>query len=82
MIKVTIAALIAIVALSMGSLSGRPGGTWYLMRTSPIIDDLVHVATFDANESGSYNKDNCLIAQQLFQNQPDVLTKFICTKSK
>jgi hypothetical protein len=40
----------------------------------------LHVATFDAEEKEEYNRGNCDVAQQLFQSQPGVKTKFWCEK--
>jgi len=40
----------------------------------------VHVATFDATDGETYNKQNCDQAQLLFQAQPDIKTKFWCEK--
>ncbi len=40
----------------------------------------VHVATFDASDGDAYNRDNCDLARELFQSQPDVKTKFWCEK--
>ncbi len=50
-----------------------------------------HVATFDSHSSlwtsssdsyESYNKENCDLAASLFQQQPDVKTKFWCEKGR
>ena len=38
----------------------------------------IHVATFDANEKDTYNKENCGIAQVLFQKQPGVKINYWC----
>lgn len=40
----------------------------------------IHVATFNAVDGESYNRENCELAQQLFQAQPEVETKFWCEK--
>ena len=48
----------------------------------------IHVATFDAttglNDSliHSYNFENCQIAQELFQRQEGIKTKFWCEKGR
>ena len=39
-----------------------------------------HVATFDADESEAYNKENCEIARDLFQDQPGVSVTYWCEK--
>jgi len=36
----------------------------------------VHVATFDAKQAGTYNRDNCDLAASLFEDQPDIKTRF------
>ena len=42
----------------------------------------LHVATFDASDGHAYNMENCQIAQELFQKQDGVKTKFWCEKGK
>ena len=42
----------------------------------------VHIATFNADEDESYNKENCETAQELFQKQSGVTVKFWCEKGK
>jgi hypothetical protein len=43
-------------------------------------NERVHIATFDVDKKEDYNKKNCGIAQQLFQNQPGVKVKYWCEK--
>lgn len=45
-------------------------------------DMRIHVATFDAKESESYNRENCQITEELFQKQPGVTVKYWCEKGK
>jgi hypothetical protein len=40
----------------------------------------IHVASFNAVDGEAYNRENCELAQQLFQTQPEVKTKFWCEK--
>jgi len=47
----------------------RNGETWRL-----------HVATFDAKDGKEYNNENCEIARELFQKQPDVTVHYWCEK--
>ena len=59
----------------------------YTLYRNSVLDESMrlHVATFDAEngkETHSYNMSNCMIAQELFQNQPYVKTKFWCEKGK
>ena len=42
----------------------------------------IHVATFDATDGEAYNRGNCEQAQLLFQNQPNVKTKFWCESGR
>lgn len=42
----------------------------------------VHVATFDAAENDQYNRSNCAQAQNLFQHQRSVKTRFWCEKGR
>ncbi|MDI1308679.1 MAG: hypothetical protein PSV17_04500 [Methylotenera sp.] len=42
----------------------------------------IHVATFDSQDGEVYNKGNCDQAQLLFQNQPEINTKFWCEKGQ
>ena len=38
----------------------------------------VHIATFDATESGEYNRENCFTARDLFAGQPGVKVRYWC----
>jgi hypothetical protein len=38
----------------------------------------MHIATFDAEEGEEYNRENCQIAQDLFQKQPGVKVRYWC----
>lgn len=40
----------------------------------------IHVATFDAADGGTYNRDNCEIAKNLFQNQQGVTVTYWCER--
>ena len=42
----------------------------------------IHLATFDADEPGGYNQENCFKVAELFQSQPNVLVKFWCEKGR
>ena len=72
----------------VGVVLGWFGRSWTLDRTTftlyrnSVTDSAmrIHVATFDANETDAYNNENCGQAQTLFQQQPDVKTKFWCEK--
>ena len=52
-----------------------------LYRDSPISASMrIHVATFDTSDGDAYNKENCQLAERLFQQQPGVTVKFWCEK--
>lgn len=56
-------------------------GAYTLYRDSPVSTAMrVHVATFNTSGGESYNKENCQLAEQLFQKQPGVTVKFWCEK--
>jgi len=38
----------------------------------------VHVATFDTDNGARYNKENCVVAADLFQSQAGVDTRYWC----
>ena len=42
----------------------------------------IHVATFDSSDGEQYNRENCQIAQGLFQNQPGVTVRYWCEKGR
>jgi hypothetical protein len=42
----------------------------------------LHVATFDAKEDESYNRENCLVASNLFAAQPGVKVRYFCEKGR
>ena len=50
-----------------------------LYRTGVGLPNLrMHIATFDSSDGQRYNKGNCEIAQELFQNQPGVTVRYWC----
>jgi len=59
----------------------------YTLYRNSILDESmrIHVASFDAKDgksSHAYNMSNCMIAQDLFQNQHEVKTKYWCERGK
>jgi hypothetical protein len=55
--------------------------TFTLYRNSLVDENMrIHVASFNAADGDAYNRENCEQAQQLFQAQPGVKTKFWCEK--
>ena len=55
---------------------------YYTLYRNSVTDETMrlHVATFDSSEGHAYNMGNCQIAQELFQKQDGVKTKFWCEK--
>ena len=74
--------LIAVLSpLIFAGCFSSDSNTYTLYRSSATgVFMRVHVATFDAKEQEDYNKANCEVAQELFQNQPGVTVKFWCEK--
>lgn len=57
--------------------------TYTLYRSSATIGGAnmrIHVATFDAADGATYNRDNCEIAKNLFQNQQGVTVTYWCER--
>ena len=78
-------ALVLLAAAAGYLLAPQPGAglSYTLYRDSPVGKDLrLHVATFDSSESEDYNRENCLIAAQLFQAQPLVTVRYWCEKGR
>lgn len=70
-----------LVAACGGGAEGKD--TYTLYRTGMKHPETrMHVASFDADKDVEYNKKNCELAQQLFQSQPGVTTKFWCERGK
>jgi hypothetical protein len=76
------AALFLILAmLSLVGCSLLDDSTYTLYRSSVTDPTMrVHIATFDTNNKGSYNQENCDLARDFFQNQQGVKVKFWCEK--
>ncbi len=63
----------------MGCSSSDSSYTFY--RNSVTDENMrIHVATFNASDGHNYNMSNCQIAQELFQKQDGIKTKFWCEK--
>lgn len=57
------------------------GATYTLYRTSAMMGNArIHVASFDSSDGESYNNENCNLAADLFNAQPEIKTKFWCEK--
>lgn len=57
---------------------GEQSSTYTLYRSSVTGPMRIHVATFDARDGGDYNRENCQVAQSLFQAQPGVAVRYWC----
>jgi len=70
-----------LVLLFINSCTDNGSDPYTLYRNS-VLDksSRIHIATFDSKEGNGYNMANCNIAQDLFQNQPFVETRFWCEK--
>lgn len=67
------------VVLVAGCDSGND--TFTLYRNSVIDENMrIHVSSFNAADGETYNRGNCEQAQQLFQAQLGVKTRFWCEK--
>lgn len=71
---------IMIGLLLTGCDRGAPANSTYTLYRGSIaeVGGRVHMATFDAAESGSYNMENCNIARGLFEAQPGVTVRYWC----
>lgn len=49
-----------------------------LYRDSILMEARIHIATFDSSDGRDYNRENCRIARDLFQRQPEVSTNYWC----
>src|SRR5690606_6058520 len=64
-------------------IGGSDSQTYTLYRNSVLDSSMrVHLATFDAADGDKYNQENCQLAQELFQRQKDVATRFWCEKGR
>jgi hypothetical protein len=72
-------AVAATLALS-GTAAAAPVGDTYTLYRNSVLDAKMrlHIATFDATDGASYNRENCDQARELFQGQAGVKTKFWC----
>ena len=62
---------------------GASDNHYTLYRNSVTDENMrIHVSTFDAQDGHAYNMSNCQTAQELFQKQDGVKTKFWCEKGK
>lgn len=75
--------LACLTLLAAGACKG--GGTIYtLYRNSPVDTEVrIHVATFEADQPESYNRQNCQIAREHFQSGAgSVVVRYWCEKGR
>jgi hypothetical protein len=71
------------LALAAEAVRATPESTYTLYRSSATTDGAnmrIHVATFDAMDGPTYNRDNCEIAKTLFQGQSGVTVTYWCER--
>jgi hypothetical protein len=74
---------VALTLFSLPASSEDDASVYTLYRTSPADASMrFHVATFDAKEAESYNRENCLVAANLFAAQPGVKARYFCEKGR
>lgn len=78
-----VGALFAAVLLSGCQFVGGLDSSYTLYRDSPLDAAMrVHIASFDTSEGEPYNRENCMLAADLFQRQEGVITRFWCEKGR
>ena len=72
--------LAGLLSLLLLASCSRGEGTAYTLYRSAFAGEAVrlHIATFDADDSRDYNRQNCEIARDLFQSQPGVAVRYWC----
>lgn len=85
---IRVSCTLRIACLALAIIGCRPqthDETYTLYRNSVLKESArYHIATFDADSTNGidYNRSNCEIARDLFQNQPGVETRFWCEKGR
>lgn len=75
--------LVPLAACERGETVDKDAVVYTLYRDSVAGESpRVHVASFDAAENEIYNRNNCEQAQNLFQHQRGVQTRFWCEKGR
>lgn len=74
--------------------SSEDGSIYTLYRSSAVLPGMsfedaekmkamrIHVGTFDTSEGEAYNQENCRLAEDLFNSQPGITTRFWCEKGR
>ena len=79
--RIFLLATLAVSAIQAGAAELDSDPVYTLYRSSSahgMQDARIHVATFDAAEGLEYNRGNCLIAADLFKQQPGVIVRYWC----
>ena len=74
-----VVAMLALAQSACDRVRLRDNNVYTLYRSSasdPVAR--LHVATFDADENDAYNRGNCEVARELFQEQPSVAVRYWC----
>ena len=70
-----------IILISLFLMGCSQSESYTLYRSSVTDENMrIHVASFNSSDGENYNQGNCKIAQELFQKQDGVKTKFWCEK--
>lgn len=66
--------------LSLGLTACSSSAPVFTLYRNSAIDPAmrIHVASFDTANAGTYNQENCWLAQTLFAAQPGIKTRFWC----
>ncbi|MEQ1802157.1 MAG: hypothetical protein ABL989_09565 [Gammaproteobacteria bacterium] len=75
----------SVTAVALAACAPGADAIYTLYRSSPTTGGAemrIHVATFDANESPAYNRDNCEITKGLFQDQPGIVVTYWCERER
>jgi len=77
-------AVTATALLASCTLGGAGDSQTYTLYRDSLVQGIsrIHIATFDSTDGETYNQENCKLAQDLFQRQPGVTTKFWCEKGR
>jgi hypothetical protein len=68
--------VVPLTAAALAACDSDDDGVYTLYRSSPAVQEPLHVATFDAAEGADYNLKNCEIVADLMANQPGVVVDY------
>lgn len=58
------------------------GNETYTLYRESVVEERVHVATFDTKYGGEHNLKVCMITKDLFEADAGVIVKFWCEKGR